>query len=64
MGRNFAGGLLAGVTSAVIWTSFCLLFGVGTTTGGLWALIFLVVVTAVTTVISNAVSKSKAAQRV
>lgn len=44
--------------------SFCVLFGPSAPTVGLWALIVLVVVTAVATVLSNAISKSMAVQRV
>ncbi|MDN5761357.1 MAG: hypothetical protein L0H41_03420 [Microlunatus sp.] len=63
MGINFASGLLAGVTAAVIWISICLLVGVDMTTVGLWALIFLVVGTVGTTIIASVISKSKSAQR-
>jgi len=63
MGINFASGLLAGVTAAVIWISICLLVGLDMETVGLWALIFLVVGTAGTTIIANAISKRKAGQR-
>ncbi len=62
MGSNFASGLLAGVTAAVIWISICLLVGVDMKTVGLWALIFLVVGTAGTTIIANVITKRKATQ--
>ena len=63
MGTNFSSGLLAGVTAAVIWISICLLVGADMTMVGLWALIFLVVGTAGTTLIANGISRRKAAQR-
>lgn len=62
-GSNFASGLLAGVTAAVIWTSICLVFGMETRSVGIWALIFLVVGTVGTTLIATMISKSKLAQR-
>jgi hypothetical protein len=63
MGSNFSSGLLAGVTAAVIWISICLLVGgVDMGTVGLWALIFLVVGAAGTTLIANVISKRRAAQ--
>lgn len=63
MGINFASGLLAGVTAAVIWISICLLVGMETQTVGLWALIFLVVGTVGTTIIANVISQRKSGQR-
>lgn len=63
MGRNFAGGLLAGVTAAVIWISICLMVDMPSETTGLWVLIFLIVVTAATIIISKQISKNKKAQR-
>lgn len=63
MGINFASGLLAGVTAAVIWTSICLLVGLQPQTAGLWALIFLVVGTVGTTIIASVISQRKAGQR-
>jgi hypothetical protein len=63
MGINFASGLLAGVTAAVIWLSICLLVGLDLRTTGLWALIFLVVGTVGTTVIANVISTKKAGER-
>ncbi|MGO1974490.1 MAG: hypothetical protein ACTH2Q_16160 [Propionibacteriaceae bacterium] len=63
MGINFASGLLAGVTGAVIWISIGLLVGIDMKTVGFWALIFLIVGTVGTTIIANVISKSKSAQR-
>lgn len=63
MGRNFAGGLLAGVTAAVIWISICLMVDMPSETTGRWGLIFLIVVTAATIIISTQISKNKKAQR-
>lgn len=62
MGAIFASGLLGGVTAAVIWTSVCLMAGMETKTIGLWALIFLVGCTAISTLIGSLVAKNKAAQ--
>jgi hypothetical protein len=63
MGINFASGLLAGVTAAVIWISICLLVGLDPETVGLWALIFLVVGTVGTTAIAGVISRNRSAQR-
>lgn len=60
MGRNFSGGLLAGVTAAVIWTAVCMIVNMGAQTTGIWALIFLVGVTVISMVISMIVGNSKA----
>ncbi|GAB3927006.1 hypothetical protein GCM10011575_08940 [Microlunatus endophyticus] len=61
MGKNFASGLTAGPTAAVIWTSICLLVGLEARTTGLWALVFLVVGTIGTTIIAAVISRSKEA---
>jgi len=66
MGSNFRSGLIAGVVSAVIWMSISLWVGITTETVGLWALVFLVVVTIVTMLIATGVSRgarSRGAQR-
>lgn len=62
MGSNFVSGLLAGVTAAVIWISICLMVGMDTMVIGLWALIFLIAGTVITTVIAALISKGKAAE--
>lgn len=61
MGKNFSGGLLAGVVAAVIWTSIAMWLGVSTQTVGLLALVFLIATAAVSTAISTIVDKSKTA---
>ena len=48
MGRYFTSGLLAGAVAAVIWMSVGLWVGLPTETVGMWALVFLVVVAALT----------------
>lgn len=59
MGNHFASGLLAGVTAAVIWASICLMVGIELATTGLWALIFLIAVTIITTIIAGLISKNR-----
>lgn len=57
MGRNFSSGLLAGVVAATIWMAVSLWQGVATESVGMWALVFLVGGTLVSTVISGLVSR-------
>ena len=59
MGINFTNGLLAGVTAAVIWTSICLMVGMEPKTTGMWALIFFVGGTVISTVIANVISRGR-----
>lgn len=59
--KNFASGLTAGTTAAVIWISICLMVGLPAKTTGLWALIFLVIGTAGTVIIATIISRSRAA---
>lgn len=61
--KNFASGLLGGVTAAVIWMSIALMTNMDRSTVGLWGLIFLIVVTVVSTVISSTIASRKRAQR-
>ncbi|WP_147916308.1 hypothetical protein [Ruania zhangjianzhongii] len=58
MGRNFSSGLLAGVVAATIWISVSLWQGLATETVGMWALVFLVATTIISTVIGGIVSRS------
>lgn len=58
MGRNFSSGLLAGVVAATIWISVSLWQGMATEAVGLWALVFLVATTIVSTVIGGVVSRA------
>lgn len=60
VGKSFAGGLLGGVTAAVIWISIALMTDMDRSTVGLWGLIFLVGVTAVSTVISSTIASKNA----
>lgn len=57
--ENFASGLLGGVTAAVIWMSIGLMADMDRSTVGLWGLIFLIVVTVVSTVITRVISSKK-----
>lgn len=63
MGIKFSNGLLAGVTAAVIWISICLMVGTDAETVGLWALIFLVIGTVGTVLISGVVEKNRGGTR-
>jgi len=58
MGRNFNSGLLAGVTAATIWMAIALWQGMPTETVGMWALVFLVGTTLISTVVAGIVAKS------
>jgi len=58
MGRNFSSGLLAGVTAATIWMAIALWQGMPTETVGVWALVFLVGTTLISTVVAGVVAKS------
>jgi len=59
--RDFASGLLGGVTAAVIWISITLMTDMDRSTVGLWGLIFLIAVTAISTVITKLKSSQSAA---
>lgn len=63
MGNNFSSGLLAGVVAATIWMSISFWQGLETETVGLWALIFLIGTTIVTTVIAQVVERGSQAAR-
>lgn len=58
MGHNFSSGLLAGVTAATIWTAIALWQGMPTETVGMWALVFLIGTTLISTVVAAVVAKS------
>lgn len=60
--RNFASGLLGGVTAAIIWVCIALMVGLEVETIGLVGLILLVVTTIVAAVISQFVGRSVAAR--
>lgn len=62
MGRHFESGMLAGVTAAVIWIAISLMVGMDMVMLGVWALIMLVGVAAITMIISNV--RDKGARRV
>lgn len=57
MGRNFSSGLLAGVVAATIWMAVSLWQGMATDKVGMWALVFLVGTTIVSTVIAVIVAR-------
>ncbi|WP_022916637.1 hypothetical protein [Ruania albidiflava] len=57
MGRNFSSGLLAGVTAATIWMAIALWQGMPTETVGMWALVFLIGTTLISTIISGIIVK-------
>lgn len=59
--RDFASGLLGGVTSAVIWISITLMTDMDRSTVGLWGLIFLIGVTVIATVITKMKSRPSGA---
>lgn len=64
MGVNFANGLLAGVTAAVVWISACMMVGdMESKDVGLWALILLVIGTVGTLVISGVIGKGRTGPR-
>ncbi|MBB2891794.1 hypothetical protein [Flexivirga oryzae] len=59
--RDFASGLLGGVTSAVIWISITLMTDMDRSVVGLWGLIFLIGVTVIATVITKMKSRQSGA---
>lgn len=64
MGTHFRSGLIAGAVSAVIWMSISLWVGIPTETVGLWALVFLVLVTIVTMLVATGVSRGAQSKEV
>ncbi len=61
--NRMTSSLLAGVISAVIWTVISLLTGMPGGAVALWAVVLLVVVTAITYGISTVIAASKARGR-
>lgn len=57
MGTNFASGLLAGVTAAVIWVCISIWVGASAVTTGLWGLVYLVGVTIIVTIVASIIAR-------